>query len=181
MLKSKLAMLREADLSGLKQLYENQLKGLSDKLVEKDEMIATARDKLHEQLRRKSELRKQHELEYNKQRQKIKQLTSKINDLQMELGAEQNEIRSTQNKVGEKELYSEREKLKTQKIRQDELNHLQDIIKAKDREIEQLQHKMELLKNNQGLEIARKEEEILTLMDNHKNDLEQKVKLIHRV
>ena len=48
MLKSKLAMLREADLSGLKQLYENQLKGLSDKLVEKDEMIATARDKLHE-------------------------------------------------------------------------------------------------------------------------------------
>ena len=31
----------------------------------------------------------------------------------MELGAEQNEIRSTQNKVGEKELYSEREKLKT--------------------------------------------------------------------
>ena len=43
-----MAVLREGDLKGFKNYYDNQLKVMSDKLAEKDEVIAGVREKLHE-------------------------------------------------------------------------------------------------------------------------------------
>jgi hypothetical protein len=47
-LKTKLAVLREADLNGFKNYYDNQLKALSDRVAEKESIIAATRDKLHD-------------------------------------------------------------------------------------------------------------------------------------
>ena len=58
--------------------------------------------------------------------------------------------------VGEKELKAERVREKSEQIRQEELNNLQEIITAKDLEIEQLENKMKLLKNHQAEEASQK-------------------------
>jgi hypothetical protein len=60
LLKTKLAVLRETDLKGLRGYYENQLKVVNEALQEKDNIILSNRSKFQEELRKKDELRKRY-------------------------------------------------------------------------------------------------------------------------
>lgn len=59
-------------------------------------------------------------------------------------------------------------------FRTDELQQLQSIIKAKDTEIEQLESKLQLLKENQVLEAERKQLEINELNEKYNSKIAEK-------
>ena len=49
-----MAELREADIRGIKQIYQNQIKVLTEKLADKQNVITSKKQKIHGELADKS-------------------------------------------------------------------------------------------------------------------------------
>jgi hypothetical protein len=62
----KSANLREADLISLNDYYQNQIKVYAQNLFKKDQMLEASREKIHDELQKKNEMRKYFDLEISK-------------------------------------------------------------------------------------------------------------------
>ena len=87
MLKTKLGVLREADLKALRHYYESQLEVYYRHLAEKEGIILATREKLHGELMKKAEMRKQTQIDSAEHKVRVGELTNRLNLLEKEVSS----------------------------------------------------------------------------------------------
>lgn len=88
-----MAHLRHADISSLKNYYENQIVALLQDLENKEKIVEENREKLHHEIQDKTEMRKNFDIEVSK-------LYVRIGDLELKLAKLANEKKEELNNIG---------------------------------------------------------------------------------
>jgi hypothetical protein len=172
-LKIKFAELREADIRSLKDYYEHEIDLLNQQLLEQ----ATVADSnlLHQELRDKNEMRKRFDLEVLQLNSRISELELRLNEQVLQKREDVSVVSSQMEMTSNMLVREAKDRERTTQLNEEEKRRLQQLITAKDNEIEELNRKLALLKEHNAAEVAHKTAEI-ELVKRSKENVEVELK-----